>query len=108
VLDDGFGSLSPRAIPGATVEYTITIENSSTTTAADGVSIADQIPADVAFVGQNVAIGGGAAPSCTADPGDADTDGCGIAAGELVVDSSVLGNIAAGGSVTVSFQVTIN
>ncbi len=36
VLDDGFGSASPRAIPNAVVEYTITVANSSTTTAASG------------------------------------------------------------------------
>jgi uncharacterized repeat protein (TIGR01451 family) len=113
VLADPFGSPSPRAIPGATVEYTITVENSSTTTAADAVSISDPIPANVAFVtgqysGEDVGIAGGAATSCTADASDADADGCGIAAGALSVASSVIGNIAAGNSVSVSFQVTIN
>jgi uncharacterized repeat protein (TIGR01451 family) len=112
VLDDGFGSPSPRAIPGATVEYAITIANSSATTAADAVSISDPVPANTAFLaaqyaGEDVGITGGAAATCTADANDADADGCGIAAGTLSVGSAVIGNIAGGAAVTVRFQVEI-
>lgn len=113
VLSDGFGSASPRAIPGATVEYTITIANTSATTAADGVSISDPVPANTTirlgqYTGEDVGVTGGATATCTADAADADADGCGIAAGTLTVGPAVLGNIAAGGTVTVRFQVTIN
>jgi uncharacterized repeat protein (TIGR01451 family) len=113
VLDDGFSTTNPRAIPGATVEYLITIENTSATTAADAVSVSDAVPADTTLVedqyaGEDVGITGGAAATCTADANDGDTDGCGIAAGTLTVGSSVIGSVAAGGTVTVQFQVTIN
>jgi uncharacterized repeat protein (TIGR01451 family) len=112
VLDDGFGSASPRAIPGATVEYSITIENDSLTTAADAVSISDSVPTTTTLVaglysGEDVGITGGAAASCTADANDGDADGCGIAAGSLTVGSSVIGSIAAGATVTVQFRVLI-
>jgi uncharacterized repeat protein (TIGR01451 family) len=108
VLSDGFGSASPRAIPGATVEYLITIQNTSATTAANAVSLSDPVPTDTTFVGTNVDLTGLTATACTADAADADNDGCGLAAGTLTVEDTVLGNIAAGATVTVAFQVTID
>jgi uncharacterized repeat protein (TIGR01451 family) len=115
VLDDGFGSASPRAIPGAFVEYTITIANSSTTTAANAIAITDPIPANTAFQqglyagASDVAITGGAAATCVAEtPADTNADGCFRNAGNLVVGGAALGNIAASGSVTVRFQVRID
>jgi uncharacterized repeat protein (TIGR01451 family) len=113
VLDDGFGSPSPRAIPGATVEYSITIENDSLTTAADDVSISDAVPANTTLVaaqysGEDIGITGGLAASCTADANDGDGDGCGVAAGSLTVGSAVIGDIGIGATVTVQFQVLIN
>lgn len=113
VLDDGFGSVSPRAIPGATVEYAITVTNTSTTTAADGLAVNDPVPANTTLLlgqygGDDVGITGGGAATCTADANDGDTDGCGVAAGTLTVGGIATGSIAAGNSVTVRFQVTIN
>ena len=49
VISDGFGSASPRAIPNAVVEYTITVANGSTTTAAEGLAISDPIPGATTF-----------------------------------------------------------
>jgi uncharacterized repeat protein (TIGR01451 family) len=108
VVSDIFGSASPRALPDSVVQYQITIANTSTTTAADEVSLSDPVPPDTTLVGTNVALTGLATASCTADAADADADGCGIAAGTLTVDDSVIGTIAAGATVTVAFQVTIN
>lgn len=113
VLDDGFGSVSPRAIPGATVAYVTTILNTGTI-AAQGVSFSDAIPANTTFFANqysatgDVGITGGLAATCNADPGDADADGCGLTAGTLSVNAAVLGNIIGGASVQVQFQVTIN
>ena len=115
VLDDGFGSASPRAIPGAFVEYTITIANSSATTAATALAITDPIPANTTFQqglyagATDVAITGGGAPTCIAEtPADTNADGCFRNAGNVVVGGAALGNIAAGGNATVRFQVRIN
>ena len=114
VLDDGFGSLSPRAIPGAKVLYLTTIENTSTTTPAQLVSFSDPIPANTALLANqysatgDVGITNGLVATCNADANDADGDGCGIVAGTLNVSSAVIGNIAAGVTVEVQFQVTIN
>jgi hypothetical protein len=116
VLSDGFGSASPRAIPLAFVEYSITVANTSATTAATAISITDPIPANTTFQTglypgpSDVAITGGGAPSCVAEtPADTNADGCfRNAGGDLVVGGAALGAIAAGGSVTVRFQVRIN
>jgi uncharacterized repeat protein (TIGR01451 family) len=114
VLDDGFGSVSPRAIPGATVVYLTTIENTSTTTPADLVSFSDPIPANTTLLADqysatgDVGITNGLVATCNADANDVDADGCGIVAGTLNISSAVIGNIAAGVTVEVQFQVTIN
>jgi uncharacterized repeat protein (TIGR01451 family) len=113
VLDDPFGNATPLALPDSNVEYLITIANTSTTTPADGVSLSDLVPSDTTlrtaqYAGEDVAITGGLAATCTADPADADADGCGVAAGALTVSSAVIGDIAASATVTVRFQVTIN
>lgn len=116
VIDDGFGGPSPRAIPDAVVEYTITVANGSTTTAADGVAISDPIPANTTFVSNayagpsDVSITGGAAATCIAEtPADTNTDGCfRNPGGNLVVGGAALGSIAAGAAVTVQFRVQID
>jgi uncharacterized repeat protein (TIGR01451 family) len=115
VLSDGFGSASPRAIPGAFVEYAITVANTSATTAADAIAISDPIPANTTFQtglyagGTDVAIAGGGAATCIAEtPADTNGDGCLRSGGNLTVGGAALGSIAAGGTVTVRFQVRIN
>jgi uncharacterized repeat protein (TIGR01451 family) len=114
VIDDGFGSASPRAIPLAVVEYTITVANGSTTTAATGVEISDPIPAATTFLTGlyspgDVGITGGAAASCVAEtPADANGDGCFRNGGNVVIGGNALGPIAASSAVTVQFRVRIN
>jgi uncharacterized repeat protein (TIGR01451 family) len=114
VIDDGFGSASPRAIPGATVVYLTTIQNTSPTVPATAVSFSDPIPANTTLLQDqysptgDVGITGGLAATCNADANDADADGCGIVAGSLNVSAAVLGNVAALGQVQVAFQVKIN
>jgi uncharacterized repeat protein (TIGR01451 family) len=116
VIDDGFGSASPRAIPNALVEYSITVANGSTTTAADAIAISDPLPANTTFQtglyagASDVAITGGAAATCVAEtPADTNADGCfRSGGGDLVVGGTALGSIAAGSTVTVQFRVRIN
>ena len=114
ILSDPFGTAIPRALPGSNVEYVITIENTSLTTAASGVSLSDPIPANTSLRANqygptaDVAITGGVAGTCNADANDVDADGCGInGLGALTVSPLVLGNIAANTTVTLRFQVTI-
>ena len=115
VLDDGFGSVSPRAIPGATVAYVTTILNTGTI-AAQAVSFSDAIPANTSFFADQysatgdveIAPSAGPVTTCNADPADADADGCALTAGTLSVSAAKLGNIVGGASVQIQFQVKIN
>jgi uncharacterized repeat protein (TIGR01451 family) len=120
VISDPF-STAPnwKAIPGAVIEYTVTIENTGAT-AADNVSISDTIDvANVTFnTGQytngdaDITVNGAdviAPGTCNAD-GDA-TDGCTYNAGTgaLVLGIAAPGvSIPAGQTAVFTYQVTIN
>lgn len=123
VLSDTFnGTTNPKAIPGATVEYSVRVANSGATSAS-GLTLADPIPANTTFV-QNaysggtrdvrLTNGGGTDTFCVAEAGGADSnaDGCvRTAGGSLQVGAPALGTLTTsspGNVVTMRFQVTIN
>lgn len=97
-------------IPGATIEYTITIVNSSTTTAADPVQIGDVLDGDVAFVtggfsGLDFEIdNGGVVSQCTAA---VDGDDCQEAAGVITIGGAGTISLAASTTLTLTYQVLI-
>lgn len=119
VISDPFGS--GKAVPGAVIEYTITLDNSGGAADATDVSISDVVDADVTFVdppagydqgnGENISFDGGAS-YCVADAADANGDGCSFDGTTLTLDGrdqAVLTpiDVAAGATVTVQFQVTV-
>ena len=53
VISDPFSAVNPKAIPGATIRYTIDISNSGSTD-ADNVVTVDQIPTNTTFVSGSV------------------------------------------------------
>jgi uncharacterized repeat protein (TIGR01451 family) len=53
ILDPFNGASDPKAIPGATVRYTINIANSGSAD-ADAVAIVDQVPANTVFVSASI------------------------------------------------------
>jgi uncharacterized repeat protein (TIGR01451 family) len=115
VIDDPFnGTTNPKAIPGATVEYVITIINSGTLD-ADAISITDSIDTDVTFIadfyaGQDLAVvnDGTTITPCNADPTDTDTDGCALDGQDLTVGNANLAiTVVAGTTLTVTYRVTI-
>ncbi len=98
VISDPFnGTSSPKAIPGATIEYSIVVTNNSTTTAADAVTVTDAIPANTAFVPGSITLNGGGLP---------DTNFIAGPPARVVVSSGVVA--ANGGTATVTFRVIIN
>lgn len=110
VFSDPFGS--GKALPGAVIEYVVTIDNTTGVVAALGVSLSDTIQiADVELqngvynaAASNVSFTGGT--FCNADAGDADTDGCSydVGTGALLI---AVPDVAAGSSMEVRFQVLI-
>ena len=119
VISDPFSSSNPKAIPGAVIEYTVTITNNGTTDATN-VRITDVIDANLTFLtGQynggvsdaSVTIGA-STNFCTVDaPGDQDGDGCGLTGTTLEVGPGggfTIGTPGGDNVATVLFQVTIN
>jgi uncharacterized repeat protein (TIGR01451 family) len=108
----------PKAIPGAVMEYGITLTNTGTADAAV-VTITDLIPANTTFAnatyagGTNVSVSVGATNSfCTAEAGgtDSNADGCVIVGGFLNVGAPAVSSVLQGAAnaVAVRFRVTIN
>jgi len=109
VIAGDLGSGLP--IPGATIEYTIEIVNSSLTTTASPVQIGDVLDGDVTFVTGGYAGGtdfeinnGGAVSQCTAA---ADADDCVEAAGVITIGAGGTFSLAASTTLTLTYQVLI-
>lgn len=100
VISDPFnGTTDPKAVPGAIVEYVITVTNSGTGVLdAENVSISDDIDGDVTLItdfyaGQDleVDINGSIQALCNADALDTDSDGCALDTLALTIGN---GNLA--------------
>lgn len=116
------GTSFPKAIPGATLEYSIRLTNTGGANAT-GVAVLD----DLSLTGLNflataynsgasnvsITVGGGPATFCNAEAGGTDSNGDGCvrtAGGVLTVGGAALSTVATGGAATevvVSFQMTI-
>jgi uncharacterized repeat protein (TIGR01451 family) len=115
VVSDPFnGTTNPKAIPGAIVEYVITIANGGGSD-ADSVSIADTLDTDITFIadayaGQDLLVvnDGTTITPCNADAGDGDGDGCALDGQDLTVGNANLAiTVTAGTSLVVTYQVLI-
>jgi uncharacterized repeat protein (TIGR01451 family) len=108
-------SANPKAIPGATLEYTITVANSGTVDATLQ-SISDPVPPQTLFLpgafpgARDVSIQVGAAPVtyCIAEAGaDGNVDGCFRTGATLTVGGAALSAVTAGSQIVIKFRVTI-
>lgn len=116
-LEDPFnGTTNPKAIPGALVEYTITVQNNGTA-AAEQVRITDVISTGLdlvlgAYAGEDVEIDVGSGTSvttCTLDDTDLDGDGCGAVGATLTIDPVLtVGTGGATNPAVIKFRATIN
>jgi uncharacterized repeat protein (TIGR01451 family) len=99
---------NPKAIPGATVEYCITVANASGAATATDVNLVDDLPDDVTFASAfGIFVNGDA--TCSANSGTAGgnfTAGAGVGGRDRV--SGALSDVAAGQTRSLYFQVTIN
>ncbi|KQT31315.1 hypothetical protein ASG29_15255 [Sphingomonas sp. Leaf412] len=119
VLSDGVNLANFKAIPGATVEYCLRVANGTLTAAADGVTLADVVPAHTTYVPGSITIGtpgvlgiacvvAGSTEDDDADDG-AETDG-GIANFDLSsrTVTARIDRVGGGGATAVAFKVTID
>ncbi len=92
------GTTNPKLIPGARARYCVLVSNAGTLTATS-VIIADTLPADVTFVPGTIRSGASCAGAATVIADSA------FAGGTITRN---IGNLAAGASAALVFQVTIN
>jgi uncharacterized repeat protein (TIGR01451 family) len=120
VSDPFNGATDAKAIPGAVIEYAVTVANNGSQP-ADGLRVTDVLTPELSLLtgefnggAADVQIEVGAGPAttlyCTADGGDGDGDGCGLNGATLEVSPAGLtvGTTVADNPVTVRFRATIN
>jgi uncharacterized repeat protein (TIGR01451 family) len=100
------GGTNPKHIPGAVVEYTVTVTNAvASAVAATSISVTDVLPGNVTFqpntygAAQGIQVGG--APLTNA----ADADAATFAAGTVTV---TIPSLAPGASSVIKFRVAVN
>jgi uncharacterized repeat protein (TIGR01451 family) len=103
VISDPFnGATNPKAIPGATVRYSITVANTSATTAATNVVVVDAPPANTTYAAGSIALN----TVAQTDAADSDESDFNATTGGAV--TVTIPTVAAGGSATVTFDVTVD
>ena len=104
VSDPLNGTTNPKMIPGAVVEYCITVANAASSATATSVAISDPLPTQTTYVASSVALNGTVtAGVCNADGGAGGTYNSGT-----TTVAGTIPSVAAGQTRTLYFQVTIN
>ncbi|MDO7841315.1 hypothetical protein [Sphingomonas immobilis] len=104
VVSDGYNPLTPKALPGAIVQYCLLANNGTLTAAANGVVLTDTIPANTTYIAGSVLVGlpGGTCTLAGAPQDDATVYNS--TTNKLTVP---VGTLTGGASTAVSFRVTI-
>ncbi len=114
LISDPFnGVTNPKAIPGAVVEYVITVSNATGGSPADNVVITDTLSTEITVVDDFFGVSGeveidnnGAISTCSQE---SDVDSCEIVAGALSLGATGAPiSVAAAETLTITFRVTIN
>jgi uncharacterized repeat protein (TIGR01451 family) len=110
VITDGLSTTNPKSIPGATVQYCITVANAGSGTTA-AVSAVDTLPGNVTFVSGSMRTGGTCGTASTVEDDDSagadETDPYGMSiAGSTMTGTAV--SLAPGASFAMTLLATIN
>ena len=104
VLDDGWSGDDEFHVPGAVVEYTVVVENTSSFIGADSVMLSDVLPAETTYEPGTLTVEG-APLTDDSDSGASGGDDGEVTSGTVLVN---LGTVAISSTTTVKFQVKIN
>lgn len=116
VLSDGVSAANPKALPGAVVQYCLTVANGTLTTPANNVTLTDVVPANTTYVPGSITVGGiGAGGACLVNGFTQNDDGSNTVgpyrgsynAGTRSVTATIP-LLLGGTSVAASFRVTVN
>ena len=97
---------NPKAIPGATVEYCITVANATGAATATDVDVSDDLPVDVTYDATFGIFVDGDASCANGTPGGTFTAAGGTAGADLV--EGALSDVAAGQTRSLYFRVVID
>ncbi|WP_417621526.1 hypothetical protein [Parasphingorhabdus sp.] len=113
VVSDPLGSANPKAIPGAVIEYCISVANGAGSASATGVTITDTLPADIGgngitFVDGSILVD--ATAVINAGPPQTQTCTGGVAGGTFAdpTVSGTLSDVTAGTNRAMIFRVTVD
>jgi uncharacterized repeat protein (TIGR01451 family) len=106
ISDPVNGTTNPKAIPGATIEYCITVANAAGAATATNVAILDDLPADVTYISAFGIFLNGSATCTTGTAGGTFTAGGGTGGRDRITGS--LSDVAAGQTRSAYFRVTID
>lgn len=110
VVSDPTGNANPRAIPGATVEYCIVVNNAAGAAQADSVNVSDVVPATLTYTANTIFLNAAftaGTQRCDGAGGSAGVDATNYNAGTKTVSNSY-GSMAANTTRTLRFRATIN
>jgi uncharacterized repeat protein (TIGR01451 family) len=107
---------NPKSVPGATVEYCISVANAAGGATATNINVRDVIPANMTYVAGSIKVNAtvtspGASQTCSAGTtvsDAADADGGQFVGAPTNRVEGTLANIAASGSSALIFRATIN
>jgi len=105
VSDPVNGATNPKAIPGATIEYCITVANAAGAATAAGVNLLDDLPVDVAYSAAFGIFVDGYASCTNGTPGGNFAPGAGVNQRDRI--TGTLSDVAAGQTRSLYFQVQI-
>lgn len=105
VNDPVNGTTNPKAIPGATVEYCITVANAAGAATATNVSLIDDLPADVTYSSAFGIFVNGNATCTSGTAGGTFTANGGVGGRDRI--TGALSDVAAGQTRSLYFQVLI-
>ena len=115
VISDGVSILLPKALPGAVVQYCLTVTNGTLLTPATNVVLSDVVPPTMTYVPGSISVGGiGVAGTCLTGGVSVGDDGSGtgpyrggyVAASRTV--TATIPTLPGGISLAASFRATIN
>ncbi|GAA3708794.1 hypothetical protein GCM10022268_17640 [Sphingomonas cynarae] len=115
VVSDGISTLNPKALPGAIVQYCLTVQNATPSTAAANVNLTDIVPANTTYIPGSLSVGGiGANGVCLLNGVSIADNGSGTGAYRGSYDAgtrtvtATIASVPGGTSVAASFRVTID
>jgi uncharacterized repeat protein (TIGR01451 family) len=108
IVSDGLSLINPKALPGAVVEYCLTVVNATLATPATNVVLTDIVPANTTYVPGTISIGVPGVPGVACNVGGAvQTDVSSFNTSTKTVTATIP-TVPGASSVAAAFQVTIN